>query len=689
MRLVRRVLSTVAVVLLVANAVLGASAAARAQTTGVTLQLLRQSPWCSLYKRSTLDLELLATNSGTTSLDTLRVAVSFGPHLATQTDFRAMLEAAPTTVIATAEKDVRGEIAPGAFRTIAMSIDLSAISAIDQVDPQTYPATVQLLAGGTVVASLVTPVIYLTREPVAPLLAATWLELPASVAFDPSGQLTDPSFPAALAPGGALRAPLSALDAVSSGRRARGSFDLVVDPLAVTQARSVAGGFRTPDGTEVSASDQVAKQAARFTQILSQVSSNVARIETVAQPYASPLLPSMLAGGLDTELAAERAAGSIVITSLGGAPAFTVARPTQGAIDATSLDYLTRVGTTVVLANADTVDRSAVQTTTAPAPTVPVTTGSGSTTMVLPDPDVEALFVRSDLLTDPVRAAQMVLGELAVIWKQAPVPEPPTVRGIAIAPPATLPTSMWRPLLERLGGAPFLNPIKATSLVDDVTPSVPNPELPLASPSTIRFSQAYADEIRHESDRVAAYGSMVDLPDAATELRRTLFLATTPDATIDSRIGQPWVDSVHATTQRAFDAVTPSVSDLITLTSREGVIPLAMGDPGGMTLRATIELQGSHFTFPDGNIVPVEISEPGTVKHVRVVATSSGQNQIQIVTKAPDGRPIADVITISVRSTAANTIALVVTLAAAVGLLLLYARRWFRRRRMNPTASTA
>src|SRR5262245_35692685 len=275
MRLVRRVLGTVVVVLVVANAVLGAPAAAQAQTAGVTLQLLRQSPWCSLYKRSTLDLELLATNSGATPLEQLRVAVSFGPHLATQTDFRAMLEAAPTTVIATVDKDVRGEIAPGASRTIASSIDLSAISAIDQVDPQTYPATVQLLAAGTVVASLVTPVIYLTREPVAPLLATTWLELPAPVAFDPAGQLTDPAFPAALAPGGALRAPLSALDAVSSGRRARGSFDFVVDPLAVTQARLVAAGFRTQDGPGVGPSDPGAKQAARSPQTRSQGTSTV------------------------------------------------------------------------------------------------------------------------------------------------------------------------------------------------------------------------------------------------------------------------------------------------------------------------------------------------------------------------------------------------------------------------------
>ena len=547
----------------------------------------------------------------------------------------------------------------------------------------------QLLAEGTVVASIVTPVIYLIQEPVAPMLASTWLELPATVAFDPTGQLTDPAFPASLAPGGSLRAPLAALGGVTSGRRARGSFDLVVDPLAVTQARMVAAGYRSADGSEVSASDPVAKQATTFTRLLSEVSSNTEGVETVAQPYAAPLLPAMLSSGLEPELTAERGAGAIVISSLGTLPAPTVARPPEGAIDATSLAYLSGVGTTVVLADANTVDRSVVATDAAPAPTVPVSTTSGTTTMLLPDPDVQALFSRSDLLTDPVRAAQMVLGELALIWKQSPVPGGSTVRGVAVAPPATLPPVMWRALLERLSGAPFLMPVTASSLVADVVPSIPNPELPLASPSTTAFEPGFAQEIRSQSDRVSAYGSMIDEPDAATDLRRTLFLATTPEATVDSRIGQPWVDSVQATTQQAFDAVTPSVSSLITLTSRGGEIPLAMGDPQGMTLQATIELQSSHFTFPDGNTVPVRISEPGQVRTVRVVANSSGQNQIVILTKAPDGRVIATPTTIYVRSTAANTIALAVTLTAAVGLLLLYARRWFRRRRMSPEESTA
>jgi hypothetical protein len=304
--------------------------------------------------------------------------------------------------------------------------------------------------------------------------------------------------------------------------------------------------------------------------------------------------------------------------------------------------------------------------------------------MVLPDPDVQALFERSDLLADPVRAAQVVLGELAVIWKQQPVPSAPTIRGIAVAPPASAPAQLWAPLLDRLADAPFLSPVTATDLVANAAPEVPNTGLPLAKPSAAQFDPVYAGEIQRQSDRVEAFGSMVvDQPDTTTAVRRDLFLATTPDATVDSSVGQPWIDDVATTTQRAFDVVTPSVSHLFTFTSREGEIPLVMGDPGDLALRVTIELRSNNFTFPDGRTTEVVVDRPGMVVTIRVLATSSGQSPIQIWTRAPNGQPIADPITIVVRSTAANRIALLVTLLAAVGLLVLYSRRWWRRR-TNP-----
>jgi hypothetical protein len=187
---------------------------------------------------------------------------------------------------------------------------------------------------------------------------------------------------------------------------------------------------------------------------------------------------------------------------------------------------------------------------------------------------------------------------------------------------------------------------------------------------------------------VDAYGSMVSDPDVATNARRQLFLATTPDATFDPAVGQPWVDAVAATTQGAFDAVTPSVSASFTFTARDGTIPLAMGDPGGTPLTVTIALQSSSFTFPKGNSRTDIVAAPGEVWPFDVRATSSGKGAILIRTIAPNGKEIAPPITVTAQSTAVNGVALLITGLAALGLLLLYARRWWRRRTNRASTET-
>jgi hypothetical protein len=304
-------------------------------------------------------------------------------------------------------------------------------------------------------------------------------------------------------------------------------------------------------------------------------------------------------------------------------------------------------------------------------------------TMVLPDPSTQALFARTDLLTDPVRAAQLVLGQLAVIWKQQPVPSAPTVRGIAVAPPSTVPPDLWAPLLLRLADAPFLTPVTATQLVDQVHPTNANGAAPLAAPDASRFDTTYAADIQRLTGNVEAYASMLpsENEDIPTALRRELFVATAPPFLDDPEAGRPWLASVDATTQGAFDAIAPTVSQQFTFSSREGTIPVLMGNPGEIPLRVSVELDSPNFTFPDGNKQTNVVQAPGDTWNFTVVAETSGQNPVYLTELAPNGQLIYGPTAITVRSTAVNHIALLVTLGAALVLVALYARRWVRRRR--------
>ncbi|MEP6758039.1 MAG: hypothetical protein ABJB55_02475 [Actinomycetota bacterium] len=678
----RRVLGVLAATLLAVGAVLVVPPA-QAQGNGVTLQLLRQSPWSSAYHRSMLNIDVLAHNGGSDALTDQHVTVSFGPHVESRANYAATLTSGPSSIVDSESESVRGDLAPGDNRTIGVAIDLATVAAIDQTDSQTYPAMVQLFEGDTVVATLTTSVIYLVRPPEKPMLSATWLQFPAPIAFGADGALVDPSFSAALGPGGYLRSPLDALADVTIGAHPHGPFDLVIDPLVVSQARDLADGFRTADGTEVTNNEVPARQADAFVRELSAVVSNTNEMETIANPYASPLLPAMLASGLSEELAGERVAGDTVVGSLGVQPVGGVAHPAAGQLSEDALAWLAGVDTHIVLGDAGTIDRTATQGYAAPAPTVPVATPAGDMTMVLPDPDTQALFDRPDLLGDPVRASQLVLGELAVIWKEAPVPAAPTVRGIAIAPPPTLPPAMWGPLLQRLNEAPFLTPATASELVAGVVPDNPNVAGPLTAPSSAAFDSEYAASIGELGRDVEAYGSMLGTgSDAPTELRRKLFIATAPSYVTDPTAGQPWLTSVGDTTRTVFDAVAPRVSSEFTFTSREGTIQMVMGDPGPTPLHVTVELLSTQFSFPDGNSQNILVEHPGQIVKFNVVANTSGQNLILVRVSAPNGVSITEPpIKVVVHTTAVNHIALLVTIVAGLGLLALYSRRWFRRRR--------
>jgi hypothetical protein len=694
MPLVRRLLGAVAAALVAVCAVAVPPPAA-AQDANVTLRLLSQSPW----SRNTLDLQVAATNAGTEPLNKLELQVAFGEHITTQASFDAMLSTG-VAGLAFTSKVIHGSIDPGDTKTIPMTIDLTAIALIDPVDSEIYPASVTLLSKESSVASIVTPVIHIVRPPEKPIYSSVAVPLSAPIAFGADDALVDTGFPASLAKGGALRAPIDAIAGSASARHPRGAVDLVTDPLAITQARDVTAGYHTADGTQVPSDSPEATQATNFLARLTEVVGATHNVETVAQPYGNPSIPAMLttyAGfptgltpTLEGQLDAQRASGIDVIRTVGATASPRVIAPSGGQFSDETLDWLARSSLDVVLGGPDTVDRAPWQGQIAPAPTVPTAAGP---TLVLPDPNTQLLFGQTDLLSDPVRAAQVVLGELAFIWKQEPVPAEPYRRGVAIAPPATLPPAMWSPLLDRLAGAPFLQPVTLSHLVDKINPDNPNGAGPLTAPSVARFQDSYASQIATLGGDVSIVNSMLGPTDPApaTDLRRRLFTATEPAYLFDPAAGQPWLTSVDTVATAAFGAVTPQVEgESFTFTSREGTIPMQMGDPGDQAFHVIVELHSQDFTFPDGDKEAVVVDHPGQVVSFRVVANASGQNALGVTVTDPNGRLVpvnkgtTDPILVGVRTTAVNSIALLVTVLAALGLVALYARRWFRRRRTNP-----
>ncbi|HTG47237.1 MAG TPA: DUF6049 family protein [Actinomycetota bacterium] len=663
----------------IAVAPLLASPPAQAQPRVVRLQLLAQTPWSTLYHHPKVQISVVATNTSPRTLQHLSLVLSIGPSYTSRLEYETSLTEGPSETIYTQSEPLGKEtIGPGEVRTFAVHADLSTIPEIDQQDSRVYPARVELRHGDSVLGSLVTPIIYFVRPPEGTMLSTTWLALDGPIAFDATGRLSDTTFEASFGPGGALQAPVDALNVVEGRSTAGLPIDLAPEPALIEQAQRMARGYERSDGTKVPAGTGGAAAAASFLSSLRTLMDRAA-VQTVPGPFSGPSIPSMLDSGLAGNLPQQFAVGEATLGSVADVPfADDVVRPPAGQLSDGALSWLADHIKPIVLADADTIDRPQQPLDFAPPPTATVTTSDGETvSLILPDPGVQDVLTRPDLTSDPVRAAQAVLGELAVIWKEEPVPPSPEVRGIAIGLPDTLPSTMWAPLFERLH-APFLVPVHAADLVAKVNP--PGEAAALRSSQTGTFPLAYAASIKDLGRQVQSYGSMLPADSAVpAALQRDLLYAESATYVTDPAAGQQWLDSVYATTQAAFASVQPRVNRTFTFTAGEGTIPLLMGDPGPTPLRVTIELRSAQFEFPDGARQDVLLERPNQVVTFRVVAKAAGQNPIAVVVQSPSGAVIGQPVTIVVRSTAVNRIALFVTLGAAAVLALLYLRRWLRR----------
>lgn len=660
--------------------------AAHAQGPTVALTLLSQTPWSTSYRDPTLEIVVAATNTGSTAVGDLSVGLTIGPNFSSRDQYEASLVEGPAYPVFATTFPFRNTLPAGEVRTFPIAVDLSTVAGISQTDSFVYPAEVDLRSGGEPLVSFTTPVLYLVRQPERPVPFSWWTELAAPVVFAPDGRLQDPTFEAALAPGGSLAAPVDALRAMEAQVGRPDPIDVVIEPSLLDQVGRMAQGYTTVDGTQVAAGQGGAATASAFLASLTDA-ADADDVQISSMPFTGPSIPAMLASQLGGDLLAQHLLGRrLVAKALGVRPEPSVARPPTGALSPEALDWLGTKGASTLLADADTVEPPLQPGGFAPPATATVAGRNGNpVTLVLPDPGTQRLLESPDLLTDPVRAAQAVLGELAVIWKEEPVPpdQPngsPTVRGLALRLPSSLPAGIWGPLLDRLGDAPFLAPSHAQDLVALVNP--PGADAVLRAPSTDAFPFDYAAAIRGLHGDIAAYASMLTQESTVpSELRRNLRYAESSAYLFDPVAGQPWLDAVAATTQAAFQSTTPKgVDQTFTFTSGEGTIPLRMGDPGPIPLKVTVMLESSQFTFPDGDRQDIVLERPNQIVSFRVVAKTSGQNPIKVVVLAPSGHTISE-DTLTVRSTAVNEVALWITLGAAGGLGLLWWRRWVRRRK--------
>jgi hypothetical protein len=671
--------------------VLGAAVPASAQDApSATLTLLSQTSWncphaddparrapsgltCPTGRE--LVIRFRAQNTGTTPLDQLAIGVSVYSRILSRSAYEASLTTDPLVILRSDTFVREGVIQPEGTRDFEVSMVLR--TGLDPDESGVYPVKVDLRSGVTSVAAIRTPAIFLVREPEIPLTLSWTFVLSHRITFAPDGTFTDPSLETSLAPGGRLSGQIRALRDLAADPTAP-PVDVAISPILLTQLGRMRGGYSVvnEDGTtrNVPAGQGGSELAARALIDLRTVAA-APGVEVTTLPFSAPELPSLYGGGLGNDVGIQMQRGRAVASALIQAdPPDQILRPPGAALDDETLRGLADLGVGTLIVGPTTVELPPQPLGFAGPATMAL--GDGAITAIVPEQSTDAVMasvVQADPV-DPVRGAQVVLGELTTIWQEAPG----ETRSIALVlgEDAPLPGPFFPPMARAVAGAPWLAPVTAGAFVE----AFPSTEtLELANPSFRPFPSPYVVALKQARRRVQTLRSM--LPDTSTEperLEEMLLLAEARQFLTSTEAGVAFIDSVRDSVKEAVDGLSLDTVSTVALSSDSGSIPVTVSNAGQRSLKVLVELVAPQLRSAPSELV----LGPGQSETVRLEAQlrSTGRFPVQVRMTAPgDDRPI-EVERLIVRSTAYNRIALLITIGAALMLVAVWARRFLPRR---------
>jgi hypothetical protein len=288
---------------------------------------------------------------------------------------------------------------------------------------------------------------------------------------------------------------------------------------------------------------------------------------------------------------------------------------------------------------------------------------------------------------DPSLQAQWVIGALSAIYFEQPgvdrgaaimfgendVPNPELLRALFLrlrrASPEVSPRAGW------------LRSVKASRLsLTTVSPPFDQRELVPSQVQTL--SPTFLAELRRARETIEQLESFTDQAGPFVErLKNLLLISEAAHFTDDEREGLAFLRAVRRSVNREFDKVQPPSGTSVTLTSRRGVIPITVTNSTGYSLRLRVTLLSPRLEFlQEGESRVVVLDRPRQALTFPVLAQTTGRFPVRILLRTPRGAHIAE-SRIVVRSTAYNSRALLITIAAAFFLVFLWARKLLHRGR--------
>ncbi len=421
----------------------------------------------------------------------------------------------------------------------------------------------------------------------------------------------------------------------------------------------------------------VASNDSRAGTVLNALREAVDERPLMAGTYVPTSLPALTTGGLDGEVAGQLARGAATLTE--GLRSMPDQRTwvAQQPIDATTLDLLASRGVDRVVAT-ETPGLTPI-----PDQLVTLTRPfelEGERATVRGAAADAGLAAHFDDGNQALRATQL-LADLAVIYLDFPDER----RGVVVVPPRD-----WRlnpafvgTLVTGLSGNPLVEAISLDTFFSGVTPAtsrgVPLVRRPAVGPDDNLVDSV--DGLRSERSRLDSLGSVLGPTNALSgSLDERLLVAQSADLR-SAQQRDLYLQGVQATIDAQLDAVDMPEGRSITLTSREGEIPVTFQNHTGHPLKVVVKLESDKLEFPGGTTRVLDLTRLNTTERFPVVARTSGTFPIRIVLESPDGKLTIGRARLTVRSTATSGLGVVISTGAVLFLALWWGRHTVKGRR--------
>jgi hypothetical protein len=498
-----------------------------------------------------------------------------------------------------------------------------------------------------------------------------------------SGEFANDALASSLAPGGRLDRLLQAGVALDQGA----AVTWAVDPELLETVQDMADGYDVVSSGGRATVPGGGSGLARSW--LEQLQAATAGEPVLPLPYADPDVVAMIRHGVPGDVARARSTGADVVAGLLPAADRTaeIAWPADGYLDRGTLGALARDGVTSVVLDGRALPAT-IDLSYTPSGRGRLSSAVGPVAALLADPGLADLLAAAPTgAAGSALAAERVVAETAMI--AAELPSSGTSRTVVAMPPRRWnPSQAFLDQLVAVGPAAWAAPVSLRELAADPLPEVDR--APLRYPRAERRAELRESSLRALDtyrSKIALFASILtDRTRLVPGLQSShLRLASTY-----------WRGRAEARGIRFSREQTYLVDDLqhsvrvqpgdFTVGSKSGKIPVTIVNDLGQPVNVVLRLDPQ---TPRLRLQPVDVPEIGPNQKIQVevpaTAVAGGPVVVEASLRSPGGAQYGQPVPLRVRITQIGTVALVITIAAAVVLFLTAGLRVVRRvRRRDP-----